>query len=301
MPHGTASRSAHRAAGEGGLALPVWPSARHPEPDSGTTGQHRHPRPQRRAAREPQRRAAREPQRRAAPEPQRTLQALTSGLGALIVLGICGLTGFFIVADERRADGDVAAATRSPEDIQRIRARATDPRPLSLSEVFPAAEVRPAAGTSPYKVGMVHIDSDCGMAATGQVGAVLDAYGCSQVVRADITAPFRGYEVTAGIFNLVDAPAADRASAEVRQLVESGGGTFAVLVAGGPGTDPLAQPPAQAGWHERGHYLVYCVIARLDGELVHDDDPYAEQITGDLVQSYLGDQIIGRRALGSVP
>jgi hypothetical protein len=283
MPHGTASRSAHRATGEGGLALLAGPLARHPGPDSGTTGQHRLPRPQRRAAR----------------EPQRTLQALMSGLGALIVLGICGLTGFFIVADERRGDGDAAAATRSPEDIQRIWARATDPRPLSLSEVFPAGEVRPAAGAAPYKVGMVHIDSDCGTATTERVGAVLDAYGCSQVVRADITTPYPGYEVTAGIFNLPDAPAADRASGEVRQLVESGGGTFAVM-ATGPGTDPLVQPPAQAGWHERGHYLVYCVIARPDGDLVHDDDPYAERITGDLVQSYLGDQIIGRRALGPI-
>jgi hypothetical protein len=220
-----------------------------------------------------------------------------SGLGALIVLGVCGLSGFFIVADERRGDGDAAAATRSPEDTQRIRARATDPRALSLAEVFPAGEIRLVPGTSPYRVGMVHIDSDCGIATTGQLGAVLDAYGCSQVVRAEVTAPYGGYRVTAGIFNLVDAPAADRAGTETRQLVESGDGTFAVMAAGGPGTDPLAQPPAQVAWHERGHYLVYCVIARPGGEVVRDDDPYAARITTDLVQAYLGDQIVGRRAL----
>jgi hypothetical protein len=227
------------------------------------------------------------------------MQALMSGLGALIVLSICGLSGFFIIAEERRGDGDAVAATRSPEDIQRIRARATDPRPLTLNEVFPGGEIRPAPGASPYQVGTVHIDSDCQIATTGQVGAVLDAYGCSQVVRADITAPYGGYQVTAGLFNLVDAPGADRAGAEIRGLVESGGGTFAVMSAGGPGTDPLAQPLAQVSWHELGHFLVYCVIARPDGTVVHDGDQDAERITTDLVQSYLGDQIIGHRALGS--
>jgi hypothetical protein len=284
MPLGTAFRSAHRAADDGGLALLVRPLVRHPGPESGPTGQHRQPPPQRRAAR----------------QPHRTLQALMSGLGALIVLGICGLSGFFIVADERRGDGDAVAATHSPEDIQRIRARATDPRPLTLTEVFPAGEVRTVAGSTPYRVGMVHIDSDCGIATTGQLGAVLDAYGCTQVVRADIAPPVGGYQVTAGLFNLVDAAGADRAGAEVRQMVESGGGTFAVMAAGGPGTDPLNQPPAQVAWHERGHYLVYCVIARPDGELIRDDDPYAERFTTDLVESYLGDQIIGRRALAGV-
>ena len=220
-----------------------------------------------------------------------------SGLAALIVLGICGLSGFFIVADERRGRDDAVASTRAPEDNQLIRAQESDPRPLSLDEVFPGDEIRLVPGASPYRVGVIHIDADCQIATTGRLGAVLDTYGCSQVVRAEITAPYGGYQVTAGIFNLVDAAGTDRADEEVRRLVETGGGTFAAMAAGGPGTDPRAQPLAQVGWHARGHYLVYCVIARPDGQMVRDDDPYADRVTSDLVESYLGDQIVGRRAL----
>jgi hypothetical protein len=146
-------------------------------------------------------------------------------------------------------------------------------------------------------VDLVHIDSDCQIATTGRLGAALAAEGCTQVVRAAITAPYGGYRVTAGVFNLADAAGAARAGVAARQLVESGGGTFAAMAAGGPGTDPLAQPLAQVGWHERGHYLVYCVIVRPDGQMVRDDDRDAARITGDLVQSYLGDRIVGRRAL----
>jgi hypothetical protein len=257
--------AAHRAP-SGGSPVRAWQG-----PDA--TGHHRQPSPRH--------------------EPQRTMQALMRGLGALIVLGICGLTGFFIVADERRGHDDATTATRPPEDNLSIRARAFDPRPLTLDEVFPTGEIRLAPGTSPYRVGVLHIDSDCRIATTGQVGTVLDAYGCNQVVRADVTAPYGGYQVTAGLFNLADAAGADRAGDEIQRLVEAGGGTFAAMAAGDFGSPP----PVQVGWRGNGHYLVYCVIARPDGQLVRDDDPYAERIIRDLVESYLGDQVIGQRAL----
>jgi hypothetical protein len=37
------------------------------------------------------------------------------------------------------------------------------------------------------------------------------------------------------------------------------------------------------------------VISRPDGQPVLDDDPYAERITDDLVESYLGGTVLGRR------
>jgi hypothetical protein len=177
-----------------------------------------------------------------------------------------------------------------------IRSRDIDPMPLRLDEVFPGNEIRMVSGAAPYVVGMTHIDTDCDIAATGRLGAVLEDHSCNQVVRASLTAPYGGYQVTAGIFNLADDTGAARVGERARQLVEGGDGTFAAMSAGGPGTDPLRQPMAQVGWHERGHYLIYCVIVRPDGDVVRDNDPYARRITVDLLESYLGDQILGRRA-----
>ena len=53
-------------------------------------------------------------------------------------------------------------------------------------------------------------------------------------------------------------------------------------------------------WHENGHFLLYAVIARPDGQVVHDDDPYARQITVDLIESYLNGQVLTKRAARDV-
>jgi hypothetical protein len=224
------------------------------------------------------------------------VQLFMSGLGALILVGICGLSGFFIIADERREHS--AEADRSTAANRDISSRAIDFAPLSLNEVFPAKEIRLASGPAPYTVSMTHIDTDCETATTGQLGEVLAGHGCTQVVRAGMTAPYGGYAVTAGIFNLADEAAAAHAGEQVRELVETGSGSFAAMVAGAaPGLDPRAQPLSQIGWQERGHYLLYCVISRPDRRLVEDEDPYAQRISADLLESYLDSEIIGGRTL----
>jgi hypothetical protein len=226
------------------------------------------------------------------------MQLLTSGLGALIVIGICGLVGFVIVADARR--GHAATAADAPAATGNdLGSQAADPKPLSLDEVFPDPAIRTVPGAAPYQVEMTHVDTDCQIAATGGLGDLLVAHGCTQLVRAAVTAPYGGYRVTAGIFNLVDAASAGQVDEQVRQLVDGGAGSFAAMESGVPGADPLLQPMVQVGWHSRGHYLVYCVIARPDGAVVTDDDPYARRITVDLVESYLVEQVLGRRAGGT--
>jgi hypothetical protein len=201
------------------------------------------------------------PQRRAPREPQQALQTLMRGLAALIVLAIVGLSAFFIIAEQRRGDGRESAAT--PGSEPGIASRAVDAEPLTKREVFPEPAVRLAAGDTGYRVDLTHSDSVCRTATTGDLGALLDDYGCEHVVRARMLAPYGGYQVTAGVFG-----------------------------------DPLGEPLAQVGWHSRGHYLLYCVIARPDGQLVTDDDPYAARITTELVERYLGEQVIGKRTLG---
>jgi len=232
--------------------------------------------------------------RRALREPERAPQRLMSGLAAAIVLSICGLVAFFIVADERRVHAEPAATAPAPWAIS---SREVDPEPLSLDEVFPGTDIRLQSGSEPYRVTMTHIDTDCETATTGALGELLAQHGCSQVVRAAMTAPYGGYQVTAGIFNLADEAGAARVGEQVRELVETGGGSLAAMAAGAmPGAMPLSVPDSQVGWHEQGHFLVYCVITRPDAEPVPAADRYAERITVDLIDTYLSERIGARAA-----
>jgi hypothetical protein len=198
------------------------------------------------------------------------------------------------VADERRVHAEPAAAAPAPWAIS---SREVDPEPLSLDEVFPDTDIRLQSGSEPYRVTMTHIDTDCETATTGALGGLLAQHGCSQVVRAAMTAPYGGYQVTAGIFNLADEAGATRVGAQVRELVESGGGSFAAMAAGAmPGAVPLSVPESQVGWHEQGHFLVYCVITRPDAEPVAAADRYAERITADLIDTHLSERIGARAA-----
>jgi hypothetical protein len=224
--------------------------------------------------------------------PQRAAQFLTKSLAILIVLGVTGLVAFFIVASERR--GVPAEASTTPVGV--LDTRAGDPVPLTLQEVFPdPAEVHPPGGAPAYRITMTHIDSDCRIAAYGTLGGLLADRGCSQVVRASLTAPYGDYQVTTGLFNLTDVAGATALDDQLRNLVETGDGSFAAMAAGEPGTDPSTPPAAQVGWHSSGHYLLYCVITRPGGAVVPNDDPNAARITADLVDGYLGATVLGRR------
>jgi hypothetical protein len=223
--------------------------------------------------------------------PHRAAQALTKALATLIVVAVFGLIAFFIVADERRDDSPAATAAIDP-----LASRLTDPAPLTLLEVFPdAAQIRPPTGAPAYALTMTHIDSQCSIATVGTLGALLTGHGCSQVVRASLTAPYGDYQVTAGLFNLADAAGASALDAQLRRLVETGEGSFAAMAAGQPGSAPAVPAAAQVGWHARGHYLLYCVITRPGGAVVPDDDPNAARITADLVDGYLDADILAKR------
>ena len=227
------------------------------------------------------------------PEPQQALHFVLSSLGALIVLSIVALTVFFVIAEESRgpvADAS-AAAVVAPESIT---SRQTDAAPLTRHEVFPAEDLTPGAGAAAYRVVSAQADDDCGVGVTGDLGPLLAENGCSQVVRARLTAPYGGYQVTAGIFNLADENAATRASERAGALVEAGTGTFASLAPAAAGS-PVT-PLAQMNWHSQGHYLLYCAVARPDGALVADDDPYAARIATEILERHLADGVIAKRA-----
>jgi hypothetical protein len=225
------------------------------------------------------------------------MQLMMSALGAVIMVSICGLGAFFIIADERHGHGAEASemVVTQPATTRDIGSRAVDPRPLTADEVFPDSEIRVVPGGSPYRVVKVEVGDDCGDATTGLLGALLRDYGCSQFVRSTMMAPDEGYLVTAGIVNLTDGGGANVVHEQVRSLVDTGRGTFAGMAVGS-GTEPVELTTAQVSWHARGHFLVYCVVARLDKQIIRDDDRQAQRIVYDLVESHLRDGVIGRRA-----
>jgi hypothetical protein len=268
MLYGTPPRYEYRVSARGGLALFVRGMG-------GTPGQHR-PAP---------RTSNRRQRRRARRDPERTAQLLVRGLAALILLGLVAMTGFFLFGGDGRRDAEAATDPNAGQ----LASRTVDAAPLTVEEVFPdPREVRPPAAR-PYRITLTHADADCGTATTGTLGGLLAEHGCSQVVRSGMTAPYDGYEVTAGLFNLADETGAGQVDEQLRDLVETGDGGFATLPVR---SDALPQ----VGWRATGHYLVYCVITRTDGKLVTSDDPVAERITAELVDSYLGTAVLGRRA-----
>ncbi|MEU8815213.1 hypothetical protein [Actinoplanes sp. NPDC048796] len=262
MRYGTPSRPAHRATADGGLVL----LARGVAP----AGQHR-PAPSPPRVR-----------RRARVEPLRPFQLLTRGLAALILVALLGMFGFLVFADRFR--DRAPATTLAPAGV-------SQPRTLSLGEVFPADDgIRPAGAAGPYAVDLRHMSAECAEATTGEIGALLERYGCTEVVRAGLIAPYPGYRVTAGAFNLADPAGAAEVEDLLRGLVEGGDGGFATLPASEAGTTP-----PQVGWHARGHYLLYCVITRADGL---PDDEVATRITTEIIDTHLAESLLRPVAAG---
>ncbi|GAA4688124.1 hypothetical protein [Phytohabitans rumicis] len=230
---------------------------------------------------------------------KRTWQALTSGLSAVALLMVCGLSSYFIVADERQGRDAQASGSAAPTALPRdISSREVDAAPLTTAEVFPGREIRIGPGEPPYRVLKTQSTGRCRLAATGELGKLLADLGCAQVVRATLRSPTGKYLVTAGVFNLDDVEGANWAHMKIKPMVDTGRGRFAGLVAG-RGTEPVALASAQVGWHVRGHYLVYCVIARADGKTITARDPYAPQILFDMIELHLRGTVLAKRATRS--
>lgn len=232
---------------------------------------------------------------------KRTWQAFTTGLGIFTMLAVCGLSSFFIVADERQGRDAQASGAAPPVAVLRdISSREADPVPLTAAEVFPGREVVVDPARPGYRVLMTRADRRCAAAASGEIGALLTDLGCDQVVRGTLRAPAGGYLVTAGIFNLDDVAGATWAREKIKSMVDGERGRFHGMPAG-KGTEAIALSSAHVGWHVRGHYLVYCVTARADGRVIPAGDVQAGQILTDMLELYLRGTVLEKRAVDSTP
>lgn len=223
---------------------------------------------------------------------------MVAALLGLVVLGACGFLSIRLVQEERDGlnsqTGPVApSAEAQPRDIS---SREADPEPLTVDEVFPNDEIVINPDEPPYTVLETEESDDCATAAADALAELLDDLGCSQVVRATVRSPDEDYVITTGILNLTSEADAEGAYDNVLPLIEEGAGRFLGLLAGA-GTESFVLSDTRVGVDFRGHYLLYAVIARADGnEFGAADDRHADLIFWDMIEIYLRTAILDQRA-----
>ncbi|GAB3864054.1 hypothetical protein ACFPIJ_49490 [Dactylosporangium cerinum] len=229
--------------------------------------------------------------------PHRWIAAL-SVIGVVVLLAACGLGSWFIFKDEKNGPESARSSTAAGPKKRDISSRQVDPNPLTEAEVFPQNSIVAVADEPPYLILKTQASPDCKTAATDELATLLAGAGCSEVVRATMKNPSEEYLITAGIFNLDTEKAAATAFDGVKPIVDGQKGRFAGMSVGaGTGTDAIVRAPTQLGWNYRGHFIAFVVIARVDGKDFAPDDPYPNQITYDIVETYLENGIIGNRAI----
>jgi hypothetical protein len=213
------------------------------------------------------------------PPPKAAPWQTALGLVAVVVLvAVCAAGGYFMFSDRGPASAQVPGAPK-PHDISN---RRSDPTPLSVAEIFPAATV--ATG---YQVLKSEVLADCKGAAVGQPVQMLAVQDCSQVVRAALLSADGAFVVTVGMFNFGTQVNAEQASDSIRDSVGTQKGRFTGFNLGTPPSDVYARAATQLGWDVRGHFLAYCVVARADAQAIPSGDATVHKLIDDLVEKYL--------------
>ncbi len=208
------------------------------------------------------------------PRDRRILIAVAAGvvIVLLFVAGGFGIAELLSGGEPAPSDTSTAAPTPSEDapdqsappsappsgDQVDISARSTDPKPLTLDEVYPGTTI--AFNGAAYRIHGKDTVADCRTAADGALGAALAARGCSQVVRATAADESGQYLVTVGIANLPTQADAD----QIYQLMEDAAenGYFKRLSGTGPAKDFAATRDSVIGSMARGHYVIFAIGAR---------------------------------------
>ncbi|MGI5245609.1 hypothetical protein [Dactylosporangium sp. CA-139066] len=234
---------------------------------------------------------------RPGPRPHRWV-ALLSAVAVLVVLGACGMGTWFIFKDEKNGPDSAKSSAAADPKKRDISSRDVDPKPLTEAEVFPSNNIVAVPDEPPYVIMATKASNDCKSAATEQLATLLAGAGCTEVVRATMKSPNEEYLITAGIFNVTNEKVAAQTFDGIKPIVDGQKGRFVGMSVGaGTGTDALVRAPTQLGWNYKGHFITYCVIARVDGNNFAQGDPYPNQITYDIVETYLDNGIVENRAV----
>jgi hypothetical protein len=165
-----------------------------------------------------------------------------------------------------------ASPSRSRGDVS---SRVADPRPLTAAEVFPHAFESNAGRT--YARLKTEVSSSCSGSAYGITAALLNAEGCTQIVRATFVDNTRTFVATVGIANLPDEASANRIATSLR--TPDTGAFTPLRVPGTAAANFDFTSGTYVSWQIRGHYVVYADVARADSRSASQSDP-AVQLVG---------------------
>jgi hypothetical protein len=212
-----------------------------------------------------------------------------SVIAVAVVLATCGLGTLMLFKDDRQLTAQSQPTPTVP--TRDISTRQKDSALMTVADVFPNKEITADAAVPPYKqIGDAQTNPDCRTAATGALGKLLVAKGCDQIIRATFFSTDGHYLVTAGILNLLDSNAASQTVEQIRSMDPSTGRFTGYITTAD--TKVIGRSATQVGWESEGHFLIYCVIARADGQDLATSDPMIKVIVYDMVEKYLRDTVI---------
>jgi len=217
---------------------------------------------------------------------------VTIGLiSAVVVLAACGFGSYLLFQNE----GEVGVTDGNGTTIKRdISSREVDPTPLTVQDVFPAAEWVAEEGVPPYRmVGEPQLSEDCAVAADRQGKTLLEEAGCSQFIRSTFVSWDDRFYVTAGVLNLPDQSTAETLQNDL--VVLGGSATYLGHLTGYQSSGDLSvfvRAKVSRTMEVHGHFLLYVVVARKDGADTGPDDEAAKVVTHDMLKLYLRDQVM---------
>jgi hypothetical protein len=212
---------------------------------------------------------------------------ITGGVAGAVLIGSLAFAGMQAMRGSSGTDasstapetstqpgGQSASQAPSPslgELAPSIDSEQTDPRPLSLSEVFPATKIM--LGGRPYKQDKTSVNRQCALAARGPMAAALQSGGCRGVVRATFV-DGKKYAVTTGVAIMPTRSAAVAAS-------KAGDPSRYEWFRGMRGK--VAKDMDKAGGYAsstvRGRYIIYSYAQYADGAPPQATDPALKNLT----------------------
>jgi hypothetical protein len=225
-------------------------------------------------------------------------------LAVLVVIAACSVGGYFVFLDDAPSVNPTASAPVAASDAPSgspspsanpvdITSRTTDPRPLTVKEMFPSKKISVqddnTGKTRSYQVVRTQSMRGCSKGVTGKLPSALQRLGCTQVVRAAVNSTDGKYGATAGVFNLKKKGH----STTLDPLIKKDQGSFTGLE--GPGASAkINKASLMMYWQEQGHYMVYVIICRGDGKQISNKDPRLGVMGTDLLISHLATRLAER-------
>ncbi|MEO5874301.1 MAG: hypothetical protein ABIS86_12730 [Streptosporangiaceae bacterium] len=152
----------------------------------------------------------------------------------------------------------------------------TDPKPLTIREIFPVKRVQ--LSNSLFLQDYKSLNKRCDYAASGAMAAALVRAKCQGVVRGTFVTRNKKVGVTAGVVAMPTKAAAIRTS-------KAGDPANLAWFKGMPGkrTQALVDGGGHAGSTTYGRYIIYAYVQYLDGTEAKPDDPALIQVAKDFI------------------